>query len=264
MSALPAWFIPAAATVFGLVIGSFLNVVIWRVPRGESIVTPRSACPKCGHTLTWWEDVPLLSWVVLRGRCRECKQPISIRYPLVEAATGAIFGLAFWYFGFSFAAAAFAYLGAIGLALSLIDLDVHRLPDAIVLPGYAVLAALFVAQAVVGADGWWPLLRALIGGLALFMFYFLAAIIYPGGMGFGDVKLAGVLGFALGWLGWGQLLVGAFAAFLLGGLFSVALLMAGKAGRRSGIPFGPWMIVGAGVGVAAGNALWEAYLGTMM
>ncbi|GAA2248197.1 A24 family peptidase [Rarobacter faecitabidus] len=252
------------AGVLGLVIGSFLNVVIWRVPRGESVVSPSSACPRCGHTLSWWENVPLISWVALRARCRACRLPINLRYPLVELATGVLFALVLWHFGVTFTALAFAYLGAVAIALALIDLDVHRLPDSIVLPSYIVVPVLLGAQTLIdahaGSSELWPLWRALIGAASLFAFYFVAAIVYPGGMGLGDVKLAGLLGFALSWLGWGPLIIGAFSAFLLGGVFSGVLLLTGRASRKSGIPFGPWMLAGAMVGVMWGRALWSSYL----
>ncbi len=163
-------------------------------------------------------------------------------------------------FGFSVTTLAFGYLACIGLVLALIDLDVHRLPDKIVIPAYPVLAVLFAIATWETGEGWWPLIRALIGGGTLFLFYFVAAVAYPGGMGFGDVKLAGVLGMALGWLGWGTLTVGAFSAFLLGGLFSGVLLIMRRARKGTGIPFGPWMILGAAVGVAVGELLWQRYL----
>ena len=259
MSVPPA-FTVTVATLLGLLIGSFLNVVVWRVPRGESVVRPPSACPGCGHPIRRRDNVPVLSWLVLRGRCRDCSNPISPRYPLVEAATGLAFGgLAVLVRDDLALLPALAYLAAVSIALALIDLDVHRLPDAIVLPSYAVGAGLLTLATAISGQ-WGDLGRAAAGGAALLVFYFVLAVVRPGGMGMGDVKLAGVLGMYLGWLGWGALVVGAFAAFLLGGLFSVGLLLAGRAGRRSGIPFGPWMLAGAWVGIVAGGPLWSAYL----
>ena len=257
------WAALVLLVLFGLVIGSFLNVVIWRVPRGESVAHPPSACPSCGHRVRAYDNVPVVSWIVLRGRCRDCHEPISARYPLVEGATAALFGLVLVRFGLSGALPAFLYLAALGVALVLIDVDVKRLPNAIVLPAYVVLPALLALASWLEGD-WGAFLRALIGGAALYAFYFVAMIAYPGGMGFGDVKLAGVLGLALGWIGWGALIVGAFAAFLLGGIFSIALLAAKRVDRKSGIPFGPWMIVGAALAVGWGESLWDAYLGLML
>lgn len=248
--------------VLGLLIGSFLNVVVWRVPRGESVVTPPSACPRCGHRIRGRDNVPVLSWLLLRGRCRDCSAPISGRYPLVEAVTGVLFALVAVRLGLSWALPAYLYLAAVGVALALIDLDVHRLPDAIVKPSWAVVAALLTLASwnPGGEADWSALLRAAIGALALWLFYLALVIIKPGGMGWGDVKLAPLLGAALGWLGWGSLTVGAFGAFLLGGLFSIGLLLTRRAGRKSGIPFGPWMIAGAALGVAVGEPLWRWYL----
>lgn len=254
------------SALVGLAVGSFLNVVVWRVPRGESVVRPPSACPRCGHGIRGRDNVPVLSWLLLRGRCRNCGAPISARYPLVEGATGVLFALAAWFCWAQdtpWLLPALAYLAAIAVALALIDLDVHRLPDAIVLPSYPVALALLALASWAPGDGsdWGALVRALIAGAALFAFYFLAMAVYPAGMGFGDVKLAGVLGLYLGWVGWGAVLIGWFSAFLLGGLFALGLVVAGRAGRGSGIPLGPWMLLGAGVGVTVGEPLWSAYLG---
>lgn len=248
---------------FGAVIGSFLNVVIWRVPRGESVVAPPSACPACHHRIRSRDNVPVLSWLLLRRRCRDCSAPISRRYPLVELLTAVLFALVALRFadGPTFAAVpAYWYLAAIGVALTMIDLDTHRLPDAIVLPSYPVLAVL-LALASWGAGDFGALLRALIGGVGLFLLYFIPLVIRPGGMGWGDVKLAGLLGAGLAWLGWGSLVVGGFAAFLLGGSFAVGLIVTRQAGRTTPVPFGPWMVLGAAVGIAWGEPLWDAYLG---
>ncbi|WP_182114161.1 MULTISPECIES: A24 family peptidase [unclassified Actinotalea] len=251
------------AGVLGLLVGSFLNVVVWRVPRGDSVVRPPSACPTCGAQIRRRDNVPVLSWLLLRGRCRDCGAPISARYPLVELATALLFVLVVVRFGSALPGAAalpaYLYLAAIAVALALIDVDVHRLPDAIVLPAYPVVAVL-LSIATWATGDWGALGRAALGGLALLLLYGILFVAHPGGMGLGDVKLAGVLGLALGWLGWGALAVGAFAAFLVGGAFAVALLLAGRAGRRSGIPFGPWMLVGAAIGIGWGEALWAAYL----
>lgn len=254
------------AAVVGLVIGSFLNVVVWRVPRGESVVAPASACPRCGHFIRRRDNIPVLSWLLLRGRCRDCGEPIAVRYPLVEAATGALFALAAWWCWsqeLPWLLPAAGFLVAISVALALIDLDVHRLPDAIVLPAYPVAFALLaLASWSPGSEvDWGALLRAAAAGAALFAFYFAVMVVYPAGMGFGDVKLAGVLGLYLGWVGWGAVLIGWFATFVLGGLFAIALVIAGRARKGSGIPFGPWMLLGTAVGVVAGPLLWTAYLG---
>ncbi len=253
---LPIWL---TAAVLGALIGSFLNVVVWRVPRGESVVSPPSACPRCGHEIRARDNVPVVSWLLLRGRCRDCAAPISPRYPVVEAATAVLFALVALRIGWAPELPAYLYLAAIGLALALIDLDTHRLPDPIVLPAYPVLAVALGAASWVTGD-WGALLRAAIGGAALWAVYFLLMIVKQGGMGFGDVKLAGVLGAGMAWLGWGALVVGGFAAFLLGGLYGIALIIAGRGGRSTRVPFGPWMVLGTAIGIAVGQQLWTGYL----
>ncbi len=263
----------AFAAVLGLVIGSFLNVVIHRVPAGTSLLR-ESRCPGCDSAIRPWHNVPVLSWVALRGRCADCGEPISARYPLVEAATGVAFAVVAWASLASQAGAgrgwtaatlsvmiAYLYFAAISVALTMIDLDTHRLPDHIVLPSYVVAAVLFALASLVEME-WAALLRAAIGGAALYAFYFVLRLVRPAGMGGGDVKLAGVVGIYLAWLGWGTFVVGAFAAFLLGGIFGVLLLVSRRAGRRTAIPFGPWMLAGAWVGIFAGQAIGQWYIGT--
>jgi leader peptidase (prepilin peptidase)/N-methyltransferase len=249
----------ALCGVLGLLIGSFLNVVIWRVPRGESLVRPGSHCPGCDRPISPRDNVPVLSWIALRGRCRHCHQRIAVRYPLVEVITAVLFGLMAWRIGWHPTLVAFLWLAAVGVALAAIDLDLHRLPDALTLPSYVVGVVVFVVAVLLGADGW-SLVRAGIGMALLFTFYLVAALIYPAGMGLGDVKLAGVIGLFLGWLGWSQLAVGAFAAFLLGGVISVGLVIFHGAGRKTAVPFGPFMLVGALIGLLVGPAVGSAYL----
>ena len=247
------------AGVFGVIIGSFLNVVIHRVPEGGSVVSPPSQCPNCGQRIQMRDNVPVLSWLVLRGKCRHCATPISVRYPLVELGTGGLFALTAWHFGTTWALVAYLYLAAIAVALALIDLEHSRLPNAIVLPSYLVALGL-LTLASWGAGDWSALLRAVLGGAVLYVIYFLLVIIYPRGMGFGDVKLAGVLGLYLGWLGWWPVVIGAFSAFLIGGLVSIVLLILKRASIGSGIPFGPYMLLGALIGIGWGTSLWDAYL----
>jgi leader peptidase (prepilin peptidase)/N-methyltransferase len=251
------------AVLTGLAVGSILGVVVWRVPRGQNILSLPSACPKCAHPIRWYDNVPVFSWLLLRGKCRDCGESISPRYPLVEVTTAVIFGVIAAGVGAEtslvWVLPAFLYLAAISIALTLIDLDTQTLPNKIVLPSIVVGAAL-LALASAGTGNWGSLVGALTGGVVLFLFYFIAALIAPRGMGMGDVKLAAVLGLYLGWVGWGGLAVGAFAAFLLGGLFAITLVVIGRAHRRAAIPFGPWMIAGAWLGIAFGEQIWGQYM----
>lgn len=245
--------------VFGVLIGSFLNVVIHRVPEGTSVVSPPSSCPRCGCGIRRRDNVPIVSWMLLRGRCRDCAAPISPRYPLVELVTGLLFAETVLVVGFSWALPAYLYLAAITVALTMIDLDVHRLPDVIVLPSYGVAAGL-LGLASWGQGDWTPLLRAGVSAVVLFAVYAVLFVAKPGGMGLGDVKLAGVLGLYLGWWGWSALAVGGFAAFLFGGTAGLVLVVRSRAGRKTRIPFGPYMLAGAAFALVAAAPIAQWYL----
>ncbi|TFD66587.1 prepilin peptidase [Cryobacterium gelidum] len=278
-----ASFAVILAATIGLLIGSFLNVVIYRVPARRSIVSPPSACASCGARIRPWDNVPVISWLALRAKCRDCGERISIRYPLVELGTAVFFGAVAWWvvtssgfgstgmlgvvsisstgaiIGIAVTLVVFLYLAAVSVALAMIDLDTYTLPNKIVVPAYPVSAALLVTAALLlGEPG--RLVPAVIGGAALFALYLTLALLYPGGMGLGDVKLAGVLGLFLGFLGWGPLVVGAFSAFLLGGVFSLVLVITRRANRKSSIPFGPWMLAGAWLGIFGGEQIAAGYL----
>ena len=251
----------AFCAVVGLIIGSFLNVVIWRVPRRESVVRPPSHCPACEASIAPRDNVPVMSWVLLRGRCRACAAPISPRYPLVEAGCAALWVVMALRFGLDPVLPAFLYLASVLLALAIIDIDLKRLPDALTLPSYVVGVVALGTAAALGSDSG-SLPRALLGGVALFAVYFALCLAYPAGMGFGDVKLSGVLGLHLGWLGWDIWAVGLVAGFLGGGAFGVVLLALGRAGRKTAIPFGPFMIAGTLLAVLVGGPVAGAWLGT--
>lgn len=277
-------FLLVLAGAFGLLIGSFLNVVAYRVPAHISLLR-ESRCPHCDAPIRPWQNVPVVSWMALRGRCANCKARISVRYPIVEAVTGVAFAVVTWWglavygpstgseavgastgsvtvdeaWALGLVIVAFLYFVAISIVLTLIDLDTHRLPNSIVLPSYLVAGILFTTAAWLTGE-WGALLGAGVGMAALYLFYFLLRAVRPGGMGGGDVKLAGVIGIYLGWLGWGALAVGTFAAFLYGGLFGVVLMLLRRAGRKTAIPFGPWMILGAWTGVFAGEAVGRWYV----
>ena len=250
------------AAVLGLIVGSFLNVVIYRVPAGESVVSPPSKCPHCGHAIRNRHNVPVLGWLVLRGRCADCGSAISPRYPIIEAVTAALFVVLTLHVGtLHWALPAYLYFAAIGVALAMIDFDHQRLPDKIVLPSCLVVAALLAVGAAVAHD-WWPFQRALIGGVALYALFFAIAFAKPGAMGFGDVKLSAIIGGVLAYLSWGALAVGAFGGFLLGAVVGVALIAADRGDRKARVPFGPFMIAGAlgAIYVGAPVAHWYSHL----
>jgi leader peptidase (prepilin peptidase)/N-methyltransferase len=241
------------AALFGATIGSFLNVVVWRLPRGESLSHPGSRCPKCETPIKPYDNVPVLGWLVLRGRCRACRAAISPRYPLVEAATALLYVLV--------VAVAWDNVTdiALGVALvsllvpaTLIDLDVRRIPNTLTAP-FAVAAVVVLAALDPGR-----LPEHLIAGVAAFAFFYLAAVARPGGMGMGDVKLAGVLGLYLG----RAVAPGIFFA-LVSGIVIGAGVMArvGVAeGRRTKIPFGPFLALGGLLAFLIGDGLVGAYL----
>ena len=239
-----------AAALLGLIAGSFLNVVIHRAPLRQSVVWPASHCPACGEPIEPRDNVPLLSYVLLRGRCRNCKAPISARYPLVEALTGVLFVGAAYEFGLGL-----ELLSALALVLTLValagtDLEHRLLPNAIVGPAALVGFTLSVLES---PERWWIYLvsaLAIAGGL------FALALAYPGGMGMGDVKMGGMLGAFLGPYAALAVFVGALCGAITGGL----LMVVGKMQRRHALPFGVFMAVGGIVALFIGPELWEFYL----
>jgi leader peptidase (prepilin peptidase)/N-methyltransferase len=255
----PNLVLVVVAGVVGLLVGSFLNVVIWRVPRGESVVRPRSHCPSCGTELAERDNIPVVSWLLLRGNCRTCGASISARYPAVELLTGVLFAAVATRIGVHVAVVAFLYFTAVAVALAFIDYDTKRLPDVIVLPSYVVVAT-FLAADSIATHRWAPLVHAGIGMAALYAFYFLLIVVYPAGMGGGDVKLAGVIGLVLGWLGFGPLVIGAFLGFLLGGVWGIVLMAMRRANRKTGVPYGPFMLAGALIAVFAGHPIAQLYV----
>lgn len=245
--------------VLGLLIGSFLNVVIHRVPAGLSLVSPGSACPACAHPVRAYDNVPVLSWLVLRGRCRDCAAPIAARYPLVELATGLLFVLVGWRFGTTPYAAAALVVTAAGIALVMIDLDHRRLPFGVTgAMAVGTVLALGIDAVRYGADPVPTAVAASALWLAVYGGIWLATA--GRGMGLGDVALAPVLGLALGWLGWGPALVGLGAGFAVGAIVGVTLMLAGRAQAGSKVPHGPFLVSGAAVGMLAGGPLGAAYL----
>lgn len=252
--------VAVVAGVFGLAVGSFLNVVVHRVPRKESVVSPRSRCPGCGTTLVARDNVPVVSWLLLRGRCRTCGRAISARYPLVELVTAALFVAGGLRFGASWELPAFLVLFAVLLALSAVDVEHFLLPNRILYPGWAIVAVLLLAAAALEPD-WRSLRDAAVGGAAAWAVFFVIHVVSPGGMGFGDVRLSGLIGTALGWLSLGHVFLGLFLGFLVATVVSLVLMAARRRGRKDKIPFGPFLAVGAVLAVLVGRPVLDWYLG---
>lgn len=231
------------STVFGLLIGSFLNVVIARVPGGRSVVHPPSACPTCNTTLAARDNIPVVSWLILGRRCRTCRTPISAQYPAVEAATALLFALMARRIGPDVELGAMLIATAAFVALSVIDLQTRRLPDKVVFPSLALTAAALVLAAVID-DRYDDLGRAGIGMVIGFGALLIIHLVRPDGMGFGDVKLAALCGVMLGWFGLAEVVIGLYGGFVLGAVVGVAVMAGGRGGRRTALPFGPFLAAG--------------------
>lgn len=240
----------AIALILGAVVGSFLNVVIVRLPMGKSVVWPGSHCVGCGKPIRWLDNIPVLSFLWLRGRCRQCAMPISWRYPAVEATTAALFALAACRFGWTLdVLSAWIMLAAL-VAIAAIDLEHQIIPDAISLPTIAVgLALAFAAPSRSGVD-------ALLGIAVGAGIPFAIVVLSRGGMGGGDIRLGALMG---AFLGWKLAVLGIFLGVVLGGALATVLLVTGLRGRKDRIPFGPFLAAGAAMSVFWGEAIIRWY-----
>jgi leader peptidase (prepilin peptidase)/N-methyltransferase len=255
IEALPAAFTLVAAAAFGALVGSFLNVCIYRLPLGKSVVWPSSACPHCNRELSWYENIPIASFVALRGRCRTCAAPISLRYPLVEALTAAMFALAWWYYGPGALLASRLVFGCALLVLFAIDLEHHLLPNAITLPGIVVG---FVFS-VFTAPGWLAsLIGIIVGGGVLFL---VAEAYYrvrrEEGLGMGDVKMLAMVG---AFVGWQLTLLTLMLASFGGTIVGLALIVTKRGGMKYALPFGTFLALGAAAAATVGPAVLRWYL----
>ena len=240
-----------AAFFPGLALGSFLNVVAARVPLRRSLVRPRSACMECGHEIRWYDNLPLLSYALLRGRCRDCEVRIPLVYPLIELTTALLVAGCVLAFGLSGKTAVAAFFCCVLVAVSAIDAEHRIIPNRIVLPAAVIVLA---ANTALTLSPQWA-----IGALAAAGFLFAAALAYPAGMGMGDVKLALLMGAALGKTVSVALMAGMLAAMIPG---VYLLARHGKAGRKMGIPFGPFLALGSVVALFWGHDLLHAYFST--
>ena len=246
----------AVAVLFGLIVGSFLNVCIYRLPRKQSIVWPASRCTSCGRELAWFENVPVFGWLALGGRCRTCRAPVSAMYPIVEAVTGVLFGAAMYWYGatpLGFVRTAF---GCAMIVLFVIDLQHRILPNAITVPG----AVIGLVISVFLPPGWVSsLIGVLIGGGVLFAigetYYRVRGV---DGLGMGDVKMLAMIG---AFLGWQLALVTLVLASFGGAVLGIGLLATGRGGMQAALPFGTFLAVGAAIAAVAGDPLVTWYLG---
>jgi leader peptidase (prepilin peptidase)/N-methyltransferase len=243
------------AAVLGAVVGSFLNVCIYRLPRGMSVVWPASGCPQCGRTLAWFENVPLASYIALRARCRTCGERISLRYPIVEGITAAMFALGWWYYGPGVLLSSRLVLGCALIVLFEIDREHQILPHAITVPG---LAAGFVFS-IFTEPGWQASLAGLLlgGGILLAMGYGYYFLRHEEGLGMGDFKMLAMIG---AFLGWRLTLLTLMLASLSGSVVGLFLIVTRRGGMKTALPFGTFLALGAAAAAIAGPALLDWYL----
>ena len=238
--------------ILGLLIGSFLNVCADRLPHRKSLIRPPSHCDSCSRRLAVLDLIPIFSYLYSRGRCRYCGEPIPRRVLWAEIVTGALFGLLFWYFGLTIDYAVVVFYSCVFLLLAVIDLE-HRLLLNIIL--YPMMPAALLIS------GFWPggqgVVYALIGGVAAFAIFLIIAIVSRGGMGFGDVKMAGLIGLATGFP---YVFAALLAAIISGGVVAIILLLTGRKGRKQGIPFGPFLAFGAVVSLIWGEIMLDWYV----
>lgn len=248
------------AGLAGLAGGSFATVLITRIPDREAVFHPLARCPRCARRLPAGDLVPIVSWLRLGGRCRHCRARIGARYLVVELAAAALFAALGLRFGFTPALPAYLYYAGVAVTLAAVDIERQRLPNALTLPSYPIGIGLLGVAAVFTEAGLDRFAGALIGMAGLWIVYAALFLVHPRGMGWGDVKLAGVCGLYLGWLGFDVWAVGALSAFILGAGYGLALVGLRRASRKTPIPFGPFMIAGTVFAVLAGDDLAAAYL----
>jgi leader peptidase (prepilin peptidase) / N-methyltransferase len=249
-------FALVVAALFGALIGSFLNVCIYRLPKGTSIVWPASACPGCGRALSWFENIPVVSFAFLRGRCRTCRTPIAWRYPIVEALTAALFAFSWWYYGPSALLVSRLVFGCALIVLFAIDLELHLRPNAITLPGIVVG---FLFSFFTEPEWQSSLLGIVVGGGVLFLIaegYF--RIRREEGLGMGDVKMLAMIG---AFLGWQLTLLSLMLASFAGTVIGLALIATGRGTMKYALPFGTFLAIGAAASAVVGDGILDWYMG---
>ncbi len=245
--------------LFGLVVGSFLNVCIYRIPRNRSIIWPSSRCPACNAPIRAVDNIPLISYILLRGRCRECSGPISARYPLVEGLNALFYVVLLWRYGLTAGTIVFMVFFSTLLVITFIDLDFQIIPDLITIPGTVIFLVLAIFIVIDPFSRQAPLgLRQSVSGLLLgFGLYYAIAVLSKGGMGGGDIKMMAMVGALTGWKG---VLFTTFFGSLAGSIFGISLMLLKGRGRKSRIPFGPFLAFGAALYILAGREIVNFYL----
>lgn len=245
---------------YGLVIGSFLNVLIYRIPRSESIVFPSSHCPKCSNRLKWYDNIPVISFIILKGRCRYCESRISIQYPLIELANASFYLVLYIVTGLTIEFFFLALLTSILLTIAAIDIKQQIIPDSLVISIFLLTVIYRAASYFLYADTM-NLKEGILGALLGLIVFLLIVLVSRGGMGGGDVTLITVLGFILGWR---DLLVCTLLSFLIGAIISITLLISGIKTRKDPIPFGPFLIIGFYLSYFFGNEIISYYYGILL
>jgi len=262
-------FLITIAAIFGVVLGSFLNALAYRLPRGESLMT-RSHCTKCDKQITAWENIPVLSWLALRGKCSKCKNPISLQYPLVEAFVGLSFAGAMWSAariappvestGATLAAAImfFSFI-FVGVLVALIDLKTMTIPSKAVWSGLAVALVALLGYLLITGD-WQRALQAVIAAAAVSFVYFAIFFFKDGGVGFGDVRLSVFVGLVLGFVSPGVAVLGFFLPWVLAALWLIPSFIKKTVSGKDKIPFGPWLVLGTILAIVFGDIVVKFYL----
>lgn len=245
--------------LFGSVVGSFLNVCIYRIPREKSIILPSSYCPSCNTPISIWDNIPILSYLILMGRCRSCRAKISLRYPLVEAVNGVFYIALLWRFGMGWHTLFYFAVVSALIVITFIDLDFQIIPDSITLPG--ILIGL-IAGSLILPDPFmrWSMLgykASIIGGVTGFTLFYLVAVLSRGGMGGGDIKMMAMIG---GIMGWKSVLLTTFLGSLVGSVWGIFLMIFKGKGRKTKIPFGPFLAAGAVTTLFFGQEIFSWYL----
>jgi len=251
------WLFSSLAFVMGIILGSFLTVCIHRLPRGQSVVTPRSACPGCGHGIYWFDNIPLVSFMLLRGQCRNCRIPIPYRYPFIELINGIGYVLLLRHFGLGWPVLLYGLFFSALLAVTWIDWDFQMIPDVITIPG--MVLGLIASTFILPVGFWNALIGLLVGGGILFLLAWLSPFVFgKEGLGGGDIKLLAMVG---AFLGWQPALLTLFLASILGAGVGLGLMGLKMLARGQYMPFGPFLAVGAMTSLLYSSHLIHWYLG---